>query len=485
MTTPTWLADGSVVKEQTDPRVYVIYGRAKFWITSPDELFALGFDWSVVQTLPDGSLADVSMIPEAGTLLRDRVESPVYYMLAYADAWWFGGGLLLWIPSPDALAALGFSWQQVHIVPAGSLDAFPKSSLLTDPETFAALTAPGQTMGSFLFPPKLASLWEPPQAKWFPRPEVPGLTLPNGARVTEIRGWLISVDNNVNDPCHEADWHLYLEPDPVWLDRINADWATFVKVGDILNRPSSLPPIVVSPDTTSCAAVPCIEIEVCGWPSTNWPIVTLGKPPPADWTISHVVQQCTTNWPFQPDHDTVVPGNALAPGDYVRVIGSIVTDDPHALCDDWQDGYPGETDTITHPPWKGHDEFNPARWTEIHPPDIIQKIPDPGRTVLAYGVAVVAKAGPLDWGGKDQNCTAVLPAPAKPASAGPLIVREIVGAETFTNTITEGNATLTGAQITIGEDSVTVHVAVHGQPLMGTPGHFKAVYLVSWQAIDD
>lgn len=482
-TDPPWLADGSVVKEQTDPKVYVIYGRALFWIPSPEELFALGFDWSRVQTLPDGSLANVSRIPQWGTLLRARDQAPVYYTLTHAPSWMFGGGILLWIPSPEALTALGFSWQQVHVVPAGSLDGFPKSSLLSDPKTGSPLMAPGQTLGSFLFPPGLGNWWDPPQAKWFPRLEVPGLTLPNGARVTEMRGWLIEVDHNPNDPCGEADWHLWLEPDPVWLDRIGVDWTTFVKVGDILDRPdnNTLPPIVASPDFTSCAAVPHIKMEVCGWPTKNWPTVTQGKPAPADWTISIAFQGCTTRWPFQPDHDSLDSTQALSPGDYVRVIGSIVTDDPHDEFGDWQDAYPGETNSLIHPPWKGHDELNPARWTEIHPPDIIQKLPDPGRTVRLYGVAVVARATGLDLGGKDQSCTATLPAPPQPAPNMYLSVREIVGAETFVNTITEGNASRTGAQITINADSVTVHVAVHGQPFGGSPGHFKAVYLLSWE----
>jgi hypothetical protein len=405
----------------------------------------------------------------AGTLLRELDQAAVYYTLPQAAPWWFGGGSLLWIPSPDALTALGLSPQDVNVVPAGSLDRFAKCSLLTDPVTFHPLTAPAQTLSSFLFPPKLGIWWAPPHAKWFPRLEVPGLTLPNGAHVAEIRGWLRMVFPTVNDPCGQADWHLWLEPDPLWMKRIGADLSTFIKVGDIFNRPDdgSLPPVVSSPDSTSFAAVPGFELEYCGWPTNNWKY-TLTTPRPADWVLPIFFQGCTTIWPFLPTHDSIEPATALVPGDYVRVIGSIVTDEPHnGGPNQWQEGY-GE-----------HDELNPARWTEIHPPDIIQKIPDPGYAVGLYSVAVIASAGLFDFGGKDQSCTATFPAPPNPQSNVPLTVQEIVGPETVLSTITEGNATLTGAQIAIDANSVTVHVAVHGD-WNGQQGQFKAIYLVKW-----
>jgi len=38
------LKDGSLVKEQSAPQVYVILADAKFWIPSVDEFLASGFD---------------------------------------------------------------------------------------------------------------------------------------------------------------------------------------------------------------------------------------------------------------------------------------------------------------------------------------------------------------------------------------------------------------------------------------------------------
>lgn len=454
-----WLADGSVVKEQTDPRVYVIYGRAKFWIPSPEELSALGFTWAQVVTVPDGSLAAVSDIPVPGTLLRARDQLPVYYMLAASAPWWFGGGPLWWVPSPDSLTALGAGWPSVHVVPAGSLDAFPKASLLTDPATFAAQTQPGQTSGSLVFPPQGLSNWGTSQTKLFPRLEVPGLTLPTGAHVTEIRGWVFG-----SAPNGAEDWHLDIELDPEWLDKIGADWTTFVRVGDVLSRGDTAPAIFPDPtDSYGCAAIPRIHCEVVPTPSNMWTKAVTAT----DWQFP----ANGVTWPYPLATDST--GQALLQGDYVRVIGSIVTDEPHlstapAAAHDWTNG-------------NAYDEANPARATEIHPPDVIRKLDDPGRQEALYAMAVIASAGPLDLSGKDQSCTATLPAPPNPLPGQMVAVREVVGAATNFQTITEGNADLSGALIVPGPDSATVHVKVHGQPFGGPQGRFMATYRVSWQ----
>jgi len=177
-----------------------------------------------------------------------------------------------------------------------------------------------------------------------------------------------------------------------------------------------------------------------------------------------------------------VKGDALKKGDYVRVCGDIVTDDPHALVadnDGTKDWNAGHQQVM-----KGQDsdQDDPARWTEIHPPDLIEKLPDPGRTVAIYGVALVARATGLDVSGKDESVTVTLPAPAGPPHLNIQVkVREFVGPETNLASISEGNPTKTGAQISVGSDSATVHVAVHGAPFGGLRGQFKAVYLLSWE----
>jgi hypothetical protein len=60
-TVQTWpvmsgIENVSLVKEQSNPAVYLIVGNTKFWVTDPAEFGALGFDWSKVRVVADGSL---------------------------------------------------------------------------------------------------------------------------------------------------------------------------------------------------------------------------------------------------------------------------------------------------------------------------------------------------------------------------------------------------------------------------------------------
>lgn len=50
------IPEGSIRKEDSKPKVYLIQGGTKRWITSPQVLFALGKTWSDVRAVPDGGL---------------------------------------------------------------------------------------------------------------------------------------------------------------------------------------------------------------------------------------------------------------------------------------------------------------------------------------------------------------------------------------------------------------------------------------------
>jgi len=53
----------ALVKEQSSAPVYLLYSGRLFWIPSPTDFDAMGFDWSKVQTMPDGSLANIPRLP--------------------------------------------------------------------------------------------------------------------------------------------------------------------------------------------------------------------------------------------------------------------------------------------------------------------------------------------------------------------------------------------------------------------------------------
>jgi hypothetical protein len=58
------LPEGSLRKEDSKPKVYLIENRTKRWVTSPAVLFALGKSWADVRSVPDGGLATIPDGPD-------------------------------------------------------------------------------------------------------------------------------------------------------------------------------------------------------------------------------------------------------------------------------------------------------------------------------------------------------------------------------------------------------------------------------------
>jgi len=461
----TWLADGSLVKESSSPPVYVIFGGAKFHIPDPSEFSALGYAWSDVQVVPDGSFSPVPLVPQQGTMLRERDRSEVYVMCS---------GHAVHIPTGDALTLLGLSWSSVRVLPAGGIAQVPQYEL----------PSASQTPSSMVFGPNQDG--SAPGTRW-PRTEIPGLFLPNGVQVVELRGWLRDAKPTGNND--DPDWALQIEVDPDWLDQLGVDPGMFVKVGDILAMGGD-----PQGPHSAYVATPTLHIEVNGWRDAK----QLGRTKPHDWTTvitQHGLVDCT--WPYDPLNPSADPNQRLDQhkGSYVRLSGSLVTDRPHneaaggGVGDLWHtvfgDANPDDYNATSQQWEAGHDPLgadDPARWTEMHPPDLIEILPPKQQSVFLTGIAVVAHTGALDTSGVDNEITATF----APRSARPphmrMAIEEHVGSETNYRTITEGNDAKSGAQITLTEGGATVHVKVHGAPFSGVPGKFKAVYKMWWES---
>ncbi|MCW3816733.1 hypothetical protein ONA91_20000 [Micromonospora sp. DR5-3] len=112
--TPWYLSAGKLLSDRSDPRIYVVHGGAKFWVTSPQEFDRLGLRWTEVVELPDGSTAYVADRPGDRLLLRE-IDRPEVYVTY--------GGHGFHIPDPDTLIRLGFTWSDVRVVPRDSLRA--------------------------------------------------------------------------------------------------------------------------------------------------------------------------------------------------------------------------------------------------------------------------------------------------------------------------------------------------------------------------
>lgn len=477
-------ADYSLVQEAGGPAVYVMIGGAKLHIPDPEEFNACGYRWSDVTQVPPGALSSLPTIPRDSTLVRQRDQPEVWVM---------SSGRKVWIPSADAMTCMQLDWNLVRVAPAGTLDAFPSIRLLSNSHTPA----------SMVFAPPLAgvpgtnNVWDPPtNVKWYPRQEVPGVTLPNGSHLVELRGWVYSIDGQGGDP----DWHMSVDLDPAYLDSIGIDWPTFFKVGDILNNGATDEGIQPVPTShISFASRPMLKIELDGWPNPNGG----GNFPdaehkPTDWgfdtappigTQSRGVAATTVTWPYALDHDygdppASSPGSPLQKGDYVRISGSLVTDIPHVVGPGDQDFQNAASDWIGGLSVTAGERAVgcPARWTEMHPPDavvLMNPSGGPPRTEYVYGVAVVARSATLNPSSTDESATFALAPPGDRPPHSMAIAHEYVGPETNFRTIIEGNAELSGAAIVPGPKSVLVHVKVRGQPFNGVPGKFKAVYRVS------
>jgi lysophospholipase L1-like esterase len=108
--------DGALLREVNDPKIYVIYAGAKFYIPNPAEFAALGFSSSNVITVPDGLLAAIPIYPKDGALLKERTNQKIYVLYA---------GAKFYIPDPATFQTLGFREENVRVVPDGALAALP------------------------------------------------------------------------------------------------------------------------------------------------------------------------------------------------------------------------------------------------------------------------------------------------------------------------------------------------------------------------
>jgi hypothetical protein len=125
---PSAPIDGTLLREEGDPHVYVCYGRAKFWITDPATLAALGFNWGEVHVVPPGGgLANIPLMPRVGTLLRERNDPKVFFVKRDAGQ----AAKICWVTTPGVLDTLCLSWNNVHVVPDGSLSALSRGPDLT------------------------------------------------------------------------------------------------------------------------------------------------------------------------------------------------------------------------------------------------------------------------------------------------------------------------------------------------------------------
>jgi hypothetical protein len=470
---PPNLADGALLRDQDKQEIWVMCGGARFWVPSSQEFTAMGYNSAQVQVVPPGTVARIPRVPRDGTLFKDRTPLEVYAVF---------GGRKYWVPTQDALFCMGRNWGQVRTIPNGS------AATLQDVGTH-----PGSgTPGSLVFPPNGQQ-----DGHHFARSDVATtvrlLSQGREVRLIELRGWLRVVGEGCND---DPDWHYLLEVDTAWAASRGIDLSGLFKVGDMLSMGDFNSGAKVSPQDNvfkNAVATPRINMELNAWGwSQRFP--PSGKP--TDWNFSGAVN-CPADrvWPFDPIRP---PGfqSSMSAGQYVRVVGSLVTDAPH-VAEDWighaktwfLPSWMSDVDEkrrAAQATWGNYDDkspTHPARYSEVHPPDRFDPLSEPPlqNREGVRGVAIVASNGAIS--GEERTVEFLLCPPApRPSGTAQLMVREHVGPDTNYKTIFIGNAAKSGAQINTLAGGMRVRVGVRGEGGWGAPGKFKGIYRTSWTA---
>jgi hypothetical protein len=398
-------------------------------------------------------------VPTEGELLQEEGSADLYLIRA---------GAKLLIPSPYTLEALGFQPSDAKQVPAGSLDDIPT-------ERWASSSA---TPGSVVFLPDY-KVWHPIDVATSRTHQAWGTAV----RTIELRGWLVGLAEGPNGA--DPDWGMNLFLDAAWAIEQGIELNRVIKPGNIMQHGQQEAGSV----TRARVASPEVHLEVSGFPLLAAP----SRKEPPDWQTFGIDCKCEflpdkpqAKWPFDPRHPRPAD-EPLADNQYVRVVGSIVSDQPHR---DQNIGAFPELDmwfTGQFPWGQQNDPTNIARYTEIHPPDTIEVIDKRKPTEVFRGVAVVVP-GTFEWRPRPQTTLDVeIPIPQRPPGDQTLRVQELVGPESDVDLIVDGNETRTGARITRLDDSVRLFLTIEGRRSVfgGSGGCFKALYRVYWQPTDE
>ncbi len=291
-------------------------------------------------------------------------------------------------------------------------------------------------------------------------------------QLVELRGWLRFIDSacKASDPA----WYYLLEPDLAWSDTVGLRPSDILRVGNIAglgDRRGGTSPWQIE-------SRPLIRIEFGGWDEQK-----LRGSPPEDWRARGAFGCPNVSFAFDPLHP--VPGGPrLAPGQYIRVVGSLVTDAPHATkatAGVWlvrNFGLAVDPEHVIHAcesAWsEGGEENpgNPARWTEIHPPDLIKPLPAQEPSEAVIGVAISGPDAALSGPAEPMEFSLAPPGP-RPAWA-----RGIRVVETILHACRESAFARCLAACHLAEYKNLISVRI--DPESASADRFAAIFRVSW-----
>jgi hypothetical protein len=296
-------------------------------------------------------------------------------------------------------------------------------------------------------------------------------------RLVELRGWLRAVDST----CYRKDpaWYYLLEPDLAWSDAAGLRLSDILWVGNVAalgDQRQGAPPWQIE-------SRPLIRIEFGGWDETK-----RRSSPPDDWR-SRGLAGCSEVFfafdPLRPDP----AGPRLVPGRYIRVVGAFASDDPHstkAAAGVWlvrNFGLAVDPVHVIHAAenaWSEGEEENrnnPARWTEIHPPDEIEPLPARKPTETVRGVAVRIPDGAFSQPAKPMEISLAPPGPRPAWAQGIRVMETILDVSlesAFERSVAACRLAAAGDRVRIRIDLGSVRA-----------DKFAAIFRVSWSSEGD
>jgi len=460
-------------------------------LTTYSNLAAGTYTWSVGALYNPGAIATpaVSWPSVTFTVLDPNpvlAEGKLYKEVSRPEIYVLHDLKKIHVPTPDALRFMGYSYDDVTTVIDGGLVGY----------RLFQFASGSPTPGSLLFPPK--DVYHPLRG------------IPNATRVMtqgletqvgELRGWLwwkekmdggCGSSPKVDDDFGDVKYGLELDSEWALRQGINLHdilWVGNVRVGGSIQEPGSRP--------RSLMSMPIIQIELN---SFTWK----GRYPwsavpqrPADWQSAKSCPEGTRYFPFDPDLPNVnlslVPeiGPEATRGPYVRIVGALVTDSPHTY-DLWDAGtawsrYYAWAGATGEQEWNGAaldwspgldpytDPRHVARWTEVHPPDLIEPVTrDPNLPMVTLkAVALVARPTQCE-----AAILGVVPEAPRPSPSSVIGWEELRGPETFWPL---GENAQNGSWVTDLGNAILVNASVCGGGVGKSPGRFKAFYRVWWK----
>jgi hypothetical protein len=116
-TLPTVPRDGTLLQEEDGPEVWVVYTGAKFWIPSPEDFGAMGFDWGAVRLVPAGGASHIPGVAPPYTRVREFNDGQEWVMIP-------PGRVALDDGKRARLLAAGRG-EPLYVLPRGSLASLP------------------------------------------------------------------------------------------------------------------------------------------------------------------------------------------------------------------------------------------------------------------------------------------------------------------------------------------------------------------------